>query len=257
VTFAELYGEALDHELGSYDQSELFTVLRRKRATNRAQREFARLTSCFVIELVQPLTTGVGRYDLDALSLDTFVNFMARPLRLRKTTVASGAVTEDRLTRHDEAWLDVHRPGWANSPQRGTPDVWALAAANGVNEIALSPQPDVLAAETWDLVVPVLLNPPDMVSDDDRPFSWQGNPQMALEPYHWGIAHYAAALLERLRKDREAVESQLTLFGAYVQDYKATRRPRGGDLRVRYVRDYQRRTRNSGTAVIEQGDPRV
>jgi hypothetical protein len=80
---------------------------------------------------------------------------------------------------------------------------------------------------------------------------------MALEPYHWGIAHYAASLLERLRKDREAVESQLTLFGAYVQDWKATRRPRGGDLRVRQVRDYQKRTRNSGSAVIEQGDPRV
>lgn len=255
MTFAELYGMALDHELGSYDTTELFTTVRRKAATNRAQREFARLTQCFVVELVQPLTTGVARYDLDVLAADAFVNFMARPLRLRKTS-ASGVV-EDRLARHDEAWLDVHRPGWANTPQRGTPDVWALDATNGVNQIALSPQPDVLGAETWALVVPVLLNPPDMVADTDKPFSWQGNAQMALEPYHWGIAHYAASLLERLRKDREAVESQLTLFGAYVQDYKATRRPRGGDLRVRQVRDYQRRARNSGSDVIEQGDPRV
>jgi hypothetical protein len=256
VTFVELYGIALDHELGSYDVSELFTTVRRKAAINRAQREFARLTQCFVVELVQPLLTGTARYDLDTLSLGTFVNFTARALRLRKTSVSG--VTEDRLTRHDEAWLDVHRPGWVNTPQRGTPDVWALSVRGGTNEIALSPQPDVLAGETWALVVPALLNPPDMGGDTDVPFSWPaGNPQMALEPYHWGIAHYAASLLERLRKDREAVESQLTLFGAYVQDWKATRRPRGGDLRVRQVRDYQKRTRNSGSAVIEQGDPRV
>ena len=256
MTFAELYGEALHHELGSADVTELFTTLRRKAAINRAQREFARLTQCFVVELVQPITAGVVRYDLDALSTNLFVNFMARPVRLVRTTIASGAVMETRLARHDEAWLDAERDGWRNTPSTGVSDVWAFNVDGGVNAILLNPPPGPPAGETWTLAVPALLNPADLVADSDVPFSWQGNPQMAIEPFHWALAHFAASLLERLRKDTQAVEGQLSLFGAYVQDFKTQRRPRGGDQRVRQARDYLRRVRTPTSALV-QGDPSV
>jgi len=256
MTFAELYGEALHHELGSADVTELFTTVRRKAAINRAQREFARLTQCFVVELVQPITLGVARYDLDALSSNLFVNFMARPLRLVRTTTATGAIMESRLTRHDEAWLDAERGGWRDTPGSGVSDVWAFNVDGGTNSILLNPLPAVSAPETWALHVPVLLNPPDLAADSDVPFSWEGNPQMAIEPFHWALAHFAASLLERLRKDTQAVEGQLSLFGAYVQDFKTQRRPRGGDQRVRQARDYLRRVRTPTSAIV-QGDPRV
>lgn len=263
MTFAELYGEALHHELGSSDVSELFTTARRKVAINRAQREFARLTQCFSADLVQPVTDGLAVYDLDVLSNNLFVNFKAQPVRLRRTTTASGAVSEDRLTRHDEPWLDAQNIGWRNSPQSGVADTYAFIVDGGTNQIALSLRPQVPTTETWELVVPVVLNPPDMANDGDVPFTWPSgspltpNPNMALEPYHWALAHFAASQLERLRKDTQAVEGQLSMFGAYIQDYKATRRPRGGDVRARQARDYYRRTRNSGSGAIEQGDPRV
>jgi hypothetical protein len=256
MTFVELYGEALTHELGSADVSELFTTARRKAAINRAQREFARLTQCFVVELAQPLTLDLARYDLDVLAVDLFVNFMARPVRLQRTLIASGAVMETRLARHDEAWLDAERDGWRNTPASGVPDVWAFNVDGGTNTLLLNPPPAVPAGETWALQIPALLNPPDMVLDADRPFSWQSNPQMAIEPFHWALAHYGAGQLERLRKDTQAVEGQLSLFGAYVQDFKTQRRPRGGDQRVRQARDYLKRVRTPTSALV-QGDPRV
>lgn len=258
MNFGELYGEALSHELGSADTSELFTTVRRKSAINRAQREFARLTQCFVVELTVALTLDLAVYNMDAATspIDQFVNFVAKPLRLKRTVTASGDVTETRLARHDEAWLDRHRSGWRTRPQSGTPDVWALRAESGDNTVIIDPPPDVPATETWDLIVPAQLTPPDMTGDADQPFSYLANPITSLEPYHWALAHYAAAQLERLRKDREAVESQLAMFGSYVQDFKATRRPRGGDLRVTQTRDYLQRSRMTG-GVIQQGDPRV
>lgn len=257
MTFGELYGEALNHELGSGDTSELFTTVRRKAAVNRAQREFARLTQCFIYELTQPITHGQGAYDLDLLSGDTFVNFHSRPLRLQRTTTAGGAITETRLERHDPAWMDRERDGWRNRPSAGTPDVWAFVVATGNNFVVLDPVPAVPATETWAVMVPAVLNPTDMSGDGEMPFSKDGNGQSALEPFHWALAHYAAGLLERLRKDQQAIQAQLAMFGAYVQDYKATRRPRGGDVRVTQARDYLRRARTSGSGAIEQGDPRV
>jgi hypothetical protein len=257
MTFVELYGEALHHELGSEDTTELFTTVRRKAAINRAQREFARLTQCFVVELANPLVTATATYDLDGLSDQLFVNFMARPLRLRRTVIAGGAASETRLTRHDAAWLDRNREGWRDVPAEGVPDVWAFDVNGGSNNLVFNPRPLVPASETWDVLVPMLINPPDLSNDTDVPFSYPaGNPQMALEPFHWGLVHYAAAQLERLRKDTQAVEGQLTMFGAYVSDWKATRRPRGGDSRVLQARDYLKRVRTPTSAIV-QGDPRV
>lgn len=254
MTFAELYGSELDHELGSSDTTELFTTLRRKAAINRAQREFARLTQCFVVELSIALSAATF-YNLDSESGGLFVNFMARPFRLKRTVTATSATSQTRLTRRDEAWLDRERPGWRDRPASGTPDVWAFIVRGGANEIALDPAPNIPSTETWSLEAPLLLNPADMTADGDVPFTYAGDPQTAIEPYHPALAHFAASRLERLRKDREAEESQLAKFGAYVQDWKATRRVRGGDQRVLQVRDYLKRVRSPGGAAISQQDP--
>ena len=61
MTFVELYADALDRELASADRNALFTVVRRKYAVNEAQREFTRLTDCYLKEVTIPLVDGTRR----------------------------------------------------------------------------------------------------------------------------------------------------------------------------------------------------
>lgn len=253
MNFLALYGEALDFELGSEDRSQLFTVDRRKMAVNRAQREFARLTQCYIREFRVPLVDSTSTYDIEAATGDVFVNFSRRPVELIRTRGAE--VTRTPLERHDVPWLDLHKPGWRDSGTTGTPEYVAANPDGGLANILLSPTPRVPATETWEMLVAALATPGDLSLDTDLPFQLGVNPPTALEPYHWALAHFAASLLERLRKDTDAVEKQLTLFGAYVQDYQGSQRPRGSHNRVSQQRNYLKPSHVVGAIV--QGDPRI
>jgi hypothetical protein len=253
VDFLTLYGHALDFELGSADRTELFTTERRKLAVNRAQREFARLTQCYIREFRVPLVNGTSTYDIEAATGSAFVNFSRRPVELIRTKGA--VVTQTPLARHDVPWLDFHKAGWRDSEVKGTPEVVAYNPDAGAANIILVPTPAVPASETWAVLVAALATPSDLLADSDVPFQLALDAPTQLEPYHWAIAHFAASLLERLRKDTEAVEHQLALFGAYVSDYLGGRRPRGQHNRVSQQRNYLKPSHVSGALV--QGDPRV
>jgi len=235
VDFKALYGEALDFELGSYDTTELFTTARRKLAVNRAQREFARLTQCYIREFLTPLVSGTASYDVGGVAADAFVDFSRRPVDLVRTRGVDVAATP--LQRHDVPWLDLHKPGWRDSGTAGVPEVVAYNPDGGAATLLLTPTPLVPAGETWSLRLAALVTPADMVSDTDVPFRHASDSLTSLEPYHWALAHFAASLLERLRKDTDAVEKQLTLFGAYVQDYQGSQRPLGQHNSVSQKRD--------------------
>lgn len=254
MQFSELYGPALDHELGSYDTTQLFTTARRKYAVNRAQKEFARLAKISLSrEVVIPLATGTARYDLDAASVGRFVSFGRPPLRLRHTVAQSGAVSATSLLVRSVAYLDEVKPDWRDSASRGVPDNIGHDPVNGVNWLVCVPVPTVTPSETWDLIVPIQANAADMTNDTDVPFD--GRPD--IEPFHWGLAHFAASILERLRKDPEAEQAQVTKFGAYLEDWNAkSTSPSGAHKRVLMQRDYLREVSRERGGVIVQGDPR-
>jgi hypothetical protein len=254
MQFSELYGAALDHELGSYDTTQLFTTARRKYAINRAQKEFARLAKISLSrEVILPLITGQARYDFDAASLNRFVSFGRAPLRLRHTVAATGAVSATPVLVRSVAYLDEVKPGWRDSTSRGVPENVGHDPVNGVNWLVCLPIPSVTPSETWDLIVPIQANAADMQNDTDVPFD--GRPD--IEPFHWGIAHFAASVLERLRKDPEAEQAQVQKFGAYLEDWNAkSTSPPGAHKTILKQRDYLGEVARRRGGIAVQDDPR-
>jgi hypothetical protein len=255
MTFADLYGEAVNHELGSADVTQLFTTVRRKYAVNRAQKEFARLGKISISkEVVIPVIAGTLLYNLDTASASRFVAFGRAPLRLRVTTVANSAKTASTLVIRSTAYADEALPGWRDSASSGSPQAIVHDPRDGINYLAFFPKPAIPASETWELVVPIQANAADMVLDTEVPFD--GRPD--LEPFHWGIAHYAAAQLERLRKDPDAEKNQIAKFGAYVEDWNAkSTRPPGAHKRVLMQRDYLGEVARARGGITVQDDPRT
>lgn len=253
MTFADLYGEALNHELGSSDNANLFTTVRRKVAINRAQKEFARLTKLSVPrELTIPIVSGTSTYNLDTLTSSRFVQFSRTSPRLAVTTIATGAVKSTEVIVRSSAWLDESEAGWRDTANTGTPSWVADDPKNGANFLTLTPIPTIPASETWALVVPYQGNTADMVADGDLPF----DSRPSLEPYHWALAHFAAAILERLRKDPDAEKTQIAKFGAYIEDWNANRKPAGQHKRVLLQRDYLGEVSRARGGITVQDDPR-
>jgi hypothetical protein len=254
MTFADLYGEALNHELGSYDTTQLFTTVRRKAAINRAVKEFARLGKISLSkEIVIPVVSGTTTYNLDTASANRFVAFGRPPLRVRQITTATGAKAVTSLVVRSTAYLDEAMPGWRDTASTGFPQAIAHDPVDGVNNLRFTPIPSIPASETWELVVPIAANAADMVLDTEVPFD--GRPD--IEPFHWGIAHFAAAILERLRKDPDAEKNQVTKFGAYVEDWTAkSTRPPGAHKRVLMQRDYLGEVSRARGGITVQDDPR-
>ena len=251
MTFLDLYGEAVSHELGSEDVAQLFTTQRRKNAVNRAAKEFQRLTHLVLSrEVSVPLVTGTARYDLDAATTDRFISFNRTPMRLERTR--AGVVSATEVPQKTPAWLDVHQEGWRDLGNKGAPQYVALDGVNGVNWLQVTPNVQVDGAETWALVVPFNANAGNMGSDTDEPFD--GRPD--VEPFHWALAHFAAAILERLRKDADAEKTQIAKFGAYVEDWNASRKPRGQRRQVSFQRNYYGESSRTRGAIV-QGDPRT
>lgn len=254
MTFADLYGEALHHELGSYDTTQLFTTVRRKAAINRAQKEFARLGKISLSkDITIPVVSGTLLYNLDTASANRFVAFGRPPLRLRQTVTATSARTATSMVLRSTAWMDEERDGWRDSAANGFPECIVYDPRDGVNWLAFAPKPNIPASETWDLVVPIAANAADMVLDAEVPFD--GRPD--IEPFHWALAHFACAILERLRKDPDAEKSQVTKFGAYVEDWNAkSTRPPGAHKRVLMQRDYIGEASRARGGITVQDDPR-
>jgi hypothetical protein len=246
--FSQLYGSQLDIELGSQDRSQLFTTARRQKAINDAMHNFERMASCTPVLGTIAITDGVAEYDL----LGNFSNFVSlqerREPSIRRVS-GSGSVTwiqgED-FPRKTPTFLDRDEPGWEADP-KGVPNGWYLRDDAGTSYVGLTPPPGPAASgETWTLYVPYLASSDDMVSDGDQPFTINGIVFAILAPYHQALVHYAAGLLEPLRKNYSGAQRQMGLYAGYVAQYETKKRKDGPNqitMRRTYLRDAQRPSR--------------
>ncbi len=253
MTFDALYGAQLNIELASADTTQLFTMTRRKKAVNDAQLAFARQTGCTKRYRTIAIVDGTGEYDLDALFTD-FLRLEGAPSI--KIVAASGAVTyiqgADDFPKRDPEWLDWSEPGWRASDP-GTPSSWYERVDSGAHYLGLNPAPDVTAGDTWTLLVPYVARPVTLAGDTDVPFTIGTNPLSALDIYHQGLVHFAAAQLEPLRKNYPGAQAQMQKYASYAADY-ITQERKGGPDQVMVMRSYFGETmRGSGT---RPSDPR-
>lgn len=250
MQFSDIYGTDLDTELGTEDRTQRFTTVLRKRYANEGQRVFNEQTSCFVKRTPIAITDNVQEYDLEAVGVIAAQDYLwpSKTSASLRRYDGSGTANTDYsyvegpdLPFKTEEELNQTQPNW-RAASAGTPTCWYLREDGGSTYLGLHPTPDVPAAETWTLYWPYVAVPPDMSADADEPYTVSSNPKTVLRPYHRALVHYAAAQLEKLRKNWEGVERQMKLFAAHVAKYTADQAPkRGTSIRLR--QDYRRRLR--------------
>lgn len=256
VTFLQLYGELLHRELGSEDTTALFTTARRKQAVNDAQLEFAKQTECFTKSVLVTMVDDTREYDLEAIAADDFIAPARDGFEYVYTDAAGNLtyLTGDDFPRTDIYRLGLEEPGWHQIEATTLPSSYYLREEGGKVYLGLVPAPDVTAPATATVAVRYLAIPPDMVSDSDEPFSLTAgsDPKRSLRPWHQALVHYAAALLEPLRKNFPAEQRQRALFASIVADYLQRHRPRNG-TRITMAHNYRRAAR---AFFQDRGDPR-
>lgn len=245
-TFLELYGAALDRELGSADRTVLFTTARRQQAINDAQRAWVRETECLVREGSVEVAQEVAEYDLESRFSDFWWLAPRGVVLVQDDGTDQTYLTGEDFPQRQVEWLDRYEPGWRQAPA-GTPTCWYPRTDDGRLFLGLSPAPDIPADELWSLTVAYVAQPTDLSADTDEPFSINDNPAAHLRAWHPALVHYAAAQLELLRRDRQAYDLQLSRWAQWVVDYLQRYRPRGGQT-VEFARDYRGEARrHTGT----------
>lgn len=232
--FSDLYGTDLDTEIGSSDRTILFTTVLRKRGVNDGIKRFNDETGCYVKRATLSLTDGTGEYDLELLVTD--YQRLAKTLPVLKQDPASGDdiyLSGEGFQFTTEAELDATVPDW-RSAAAGTPQKWYLRRATGAHYLGLYPAPDVPAGDTWSVLFPYVATPPVLTADIDIPFSAIDE----LFPYHRGPLYYAAAQMEKLRKNQDGVTRQMQAFAAVVALYRADLQPPAG-TRIRLAKNYR------------------
>jgi hypothetical protein len=260
VTFLELYGEGLDRELSSSDRTALFTTARRKSAINAGQLEFAKQTNCYVRWLDITIDDGQREYDVDSLAVVSggdFIDFAPEGAEYIYTdsdgndTYTSG----DDFLRRDVGWLNRSEPGWRNTAAAESPMAWYAREVDGHTYIGLHPLPSVASGTSAILRLPYVAMPPDMSGDANEPFavSAGSDSKVRLRPWHQALVHYAAALLEPLRKNYQGEQRQRALFASQVSDYLSKQRVKGG-REIQVARNYYAETRRR-SAFWRREDP--
>lgn len=253
MTFLTLFGDHLDRELGSDDRTQLFTTARRKAAINEAQREFVRLTECLIRQATVTLADADQEKDLESvITAGDFWWLAKQGVEVKRTDAASKNtyIAGDDFPRRDIQFLNIHEPGWRNA-SKGTPKAWYLREDGGSVFIGFYPAIEIKAGESAVITVPYVAKPAEMSGDNDEPFTVGGNIKKMLEPWTYALVHYAAAVLERLRKDSARSERQMQAFGGYVADYLQRQRRKGGEM-VTFARNYRAEVRSS----LRPADPR-
>jgi len=249
MTFLELYGDSLDVELGTEDRVERYTLPRRKAALNKAQMDWLRLTDCIIANYQLDLLTDVGEYDLDALvnnvayfrlSEEQPYVIMANPDGVRTIIDAAD------FPQLDVERLDREKPGWRMGTG-GVPSSWYLREMNNQSFFGVTPRPTIQPLHQWRVIIPYVAMPEPMVADIDTPLRSRAagaQGRRSLEPFHQALVHKAAYYLEKLRKNTNGMMEQEQFFLRYVQEYRESRRPKGGDRIVQghnYFRHASRR----------------
>lgn len=249
-TFLDLYSTDLSTELGSTDTIRFTTVLR-KRAVNEGARVFNEQTSCFVKRFPIVLSDTVAEYDLESTSVITAADYLwpsKTTASLKRVDASTNVsyVEGPGLPFKSEEELNQTRSGW-RAESAGVPDCWTMRDDGGSSYAVLVPAPSVPSGETWTLLWPYVAQPADMTGDSEEPYSVSGNARTTLRPYHRGILYYAAAQIEKLRKNTEGVDRQMKMFAAIVSKYFSDQQPKRGSS-IRLAVNY--RARRQGVRVV-------
>lgn len=183
---------------------------------------------------------GVAEYDLLA-NFSGYISLLDREEPSIKMVDSSGNISYvqgNALPRRTPHMLDVGSPGWRADPS-GTPNGWYLRNDTGKTYLGFDPPPVPASGWTWTALVPYLSQSTDMSADSDQPFTVGGNVYSVLVPYHQALVHYAAGVLEPLRKGYSAAKRQMDLYAGYIAQYE-TKKRRDGANTVTYKRNYFR-----------------
>lgn len=250
ATFSVLYDDALHTELGTNDTAVLFTTARRKHAINEGLRQFADLTECYVRQAAIATTNGTQEFNLNSTSVIAAGDYrrVASQGPVYQVFSSNGLAQSlggDDFPQTSVPYLDHAQDGW-RSTTAGYPSAWYLRSSGGALWFGLDRIVGLSTSstETGQIVLPYVAQPSSMTSDTDVPFTVAGLTRHDLEPYHQGLAHYAAYKLELIRKDKQASQEQLQAFLGYVQRYKDATRPRGSRV-VRVAVPYFRNARRT------------
>ncbi len=231
--FSSLYLARLDEELGTDDQSVLFTLARRKAAINRGIAEFAELTECFTKQSTITITGGFGEYDLNASSViasQDFVRFSKQQVEFRYTDASSNetVLTGDDLPRRDIDWLNRYEAGWQESTVASSvsqmPTSYYERMDGGARYLGFTPVPSTGSSASARAIVPYVARPAVLTSDTSEPYAGR----LDLRDYHQAAVHYGAHQLEKLRRDDQASDRQLQKFLGYVTRFVQNTRKKGG-----------------------------
>lgn len=227
ATFLDLYTTKLDAELSS-SSTELFTTAKRKQAIRDAELAFIRETNATLKTGIITISDGTSEYSLGSTTeivpglFDDFLWLSDTEKPSIKIQESGGTVRylQGRdFQQTTTARLNDEEPGWRGTDP-GVPMVWYQRVQAGVRYLGCWPAPDVGAGETWTWLVPYVAKPDTLTDDTDIPFSFDDVAMPGLEPFHQALAHYAAAQLEPLRKNYDAVRYQMGLFAGYVNRFK-------------------------------------
>lgn len=249
--FSSLYGSRLDRELGSADSTQLFTTARRKAAINEGVQQFADLTECHRSweepdwrsqQTTINLSTAIGAANLARLEAEG-------PIFTHTDTAGNVTIVGgDDLPRVDRAWLTRYRPGWQHSTvSTGTlqmPSAYYVAQEDGQLLLGVHPTPSKgSTAATLTVRILYVARPATLTSDTDEPFTdADGNVRADLRIYHQAVVHYAAAQLEKFRRDTQASAEQMQAFMGYVQRFVGASKRKGGQA-IALATSYFRRGR--------------
>ena len=236
--FSTLAGTRLDRELGTDDSTVLFKTARRNAAVNEGQETFARLTKCLKRRSTITIPSTAAEFNLLSTTVITsgdFVEYDVEQPQFRYTN-ASSVVTVlagDDLPRRDVAWLNRYEPQWqVSTVAAGTeqwPQGWYDRVDGGNRYFGLWPAPSSGSSASMEVLLPYVARPTPMSSATDEPFTVNSSVRTDLRPYHQAVVHYAAHLLEKLRRDDQASQSQLQQFMGYVTLWMQDQRRKGGN----------------------------
>lgn len=243
MIFSSLYGGKLDRELGTDDRQVLFTTERRQGAVNDGIKRFNDDTECFVNTQVFTPTPAATDFTLSSTIFLPGLPFMRfsgqTPLRVLYYTAAGTEVYgPDRLVQRSEWWLSRYVPGYYDEyfvtpTVKQIPRYYSLRQNQGATVLRFSPQLSTAAGDDVQIELNYVAEPPALTLDTEEPYYLAPE----VRPYHQAIVHYAAAQLEKLRRDYTASDRQMAWYQEYVDRWRRSHQHVGGQV-LQFARSY-------------------
>lgn len=236
--FSQLWGDRLTTELGSNDTSVLFTDARRADAVQQGLQQFADLTECCVIQSSITVSSGVREFNLlsSVLAGSSVAPFSRMadqgPVYIKSDSAGNRQyIGGDEFPERKVPFLDAAEDGW-RSTTAGDPQGWYQRVSGSARYFGLDCPANVGTSQTAEILVPYI---PVLstIADTAVPYSGRSDLQM----FHQASVHYAAHLMEKLRKDVDASDKQLQAFLGYVTRYNSQKQKKGPKA-VRASRSY-------------------